>query len=568
MLGDIAGVWLRNRCMMSIMKKNIIGRSYGEDEIMQGKRWRVLIVDDEFRIGKLIEKLIHWDEFSLECAAVMTDGESAFRFIQGEEKPDIVITDIRMPGMNGLELICRSQEIDKDIQFIVISGYKEFEYAHKALQYGVEDYLLKPINEGELNHVLEKLSQGLGARRRQMLEREELQETVSRSRRIIKRDFLRNIIELEEETDKADSPVELEGSIYRGIDIKLDYVDFAKREKKQDSLTVKRIIEIVEKILKSEAGEVFICEKENLHIYGLFNYDYSRSKRIKMCLNNILTEIQDYLLGFEQYEVTIGVGSERMEFGEIRFSIKEAYRAVGNRIYLGVGRLIYTENIAHDVMPDSDGFVTVMQDRLRTSIESYSVDNLENCINQIYGAYIMQKELDFSLCYDLAEEIVQFFFEHFDASDETFGQIKKRILENCQHCTTISKLKNLLKTKLGECLKAGRESAEAESAKPIRLAMQYIEEHYREKMALEDLAELVGLNEAYFSTLFKKETGINYSTYLVNVRMEKAKKLLCTTNETIAAVGELVGYKDSRYFSQMFAKQVGIKPALYRKLHS
>lgn len=535
---------------------------------MQDRKWRVLIVDDEFRIGTLIKKLIHWEEFDLECASVMTDGESAFRYIQNEEQPDIVITDIRMPGMNGLDLIRRAQELYRDIKFIVISGYKEFEYAHKALQYGVEDYLLKPINEGELNRVLGKLSQGLGSRRQQMLERQVLQETVSQSRRIIKRDFLKNIIEVEGETDTEDVPVALEGAVYRGIDIKLDYVDYDKREKKQDTLTVKRIIEIVERLLKTEAGEVFICEKENLHIYGLFNYDCSRSRKVKACINDMLTQIQDYLMGFDQYEVTIGVGSERMEFGEIRFSIKEAYRAVGNRIKLGVGRLIYADAITHEPGGRAAGIDAQMQDKIRMSIEGYVVENLENCINQIYGDYMLQKEKDFSQCYDLAEELVQFFFEHIDVSDEEFAQIKKRLLENCQHCTTVGKLKNLLKSKLGQCLTAVRESAEAESAKPIRKAMQYIDEHYSEKIALEDLADLVGLNEAYFSTLFKKETGINFSAYLVSVRMEKAKELLCSTNETIAAVGETIGYKDSRYFSQMFAKQVGIKPALYRKLHS
>lgn len=535
---------------------------------MHDRKWRVLIVDDEFRIGTLIKKLIHWDELDLECISVMTDGASAFQFIQNEETPDIVITDIRMPGMNGLELIRRVQEFSVDTKFIVVSGYKEFEYAHKALQYDVEDYLLKPINEGELNRVMGKVSQGLGSRRKQMLERQVLQETVSQSRRIIKRDFLKNIIEIEEEADRENVPVALDGAVYRGIDIKLDYVDYNKKEKKQDRLTVKRIIEIVERILKAEAGEVFICEKENLHIYGLFNYDCSRSKKIRACINDILTQIQDYLMGLDQYEVTIGVGSERMEFGEIRFSIKEAYRAVGNRIKLGGGRLIYADSIPHEAGGKEAGLDPQMQDRIRTSIEGYVVENLENCINQIYGEYMLRQEGDFSLCYDLAEEIVQFFFEHMDVSDEEFGQIKKRLLENCQHCTTIGKLKTLLKTKLGECLQAGRESAEAESAKPIRQAMQYIDKHYSEKIALEDLADLVGLNEAYFSALFKKETGINFSAYLVSARMEKAKELLCSTNETIAAVGEIVGYKDSRYFSQMFAKQVGIKPALYRKLHS
>lgn len=109
---------------------------------------------------------------------------------------------------------------------------------------------------------------------------------------------------------------------------------------------------------------------------------------------------------------------------------------------------------------------------------------------------------------------------------------------------------------------------EAESARPIRQALQYIEDHYAEKLTLEELADIVELNAVYFSVLFKKETGINFSSYLVNVRMEKAKEILCSTNETIAAVAESVGYKDSRYFSQVFTKTVGIKPALYRKLHS
>lgn len=109
---------------------------------MQNKKWRVLIVDDEFRIGRLIKKLIHWDEFALECVDVVDNGGTAFEIIQSVRCPDVVITDIRMPKINGLELIAMTREIHKNMKFVVISGYKEFEYAHQALQYGVEDYLL------------------------------------------------------------------------------------------------------------------------------------------------------------------------------------------------------------------------------------------------------------------------------------------------------------------------------------------------------------------------------------------------------------------------------------------
>lgn len=162
---------------------------------------------------------------------------------------------------------------------------------------------------------------------------------------------------------------------------------------------------------------------------------------------------------------------------------------------------------------------------------------------------------------------MNYFFSQVQEQEENERE-RKETLSNCQHCYTISALKKVLKNNLGKFVEESKEAAEAESVKPIRQAQKYMEEHYNEKIVLEDLAEIVGLNPVYFSVLFKKETGINVSAYLLNVRMEKAKEFLCNTNETIAAIGDRVGYKDSRYFSQTFAKQVGVKPALYRKLHS
>lgn len=531
------------------------------------KRWRVLIVDDEFRIAMLIKKLIHWDKFSMECVDVVDNGEAALQIIR-EERPDIVITDIRMPKINGLDLICMARETVRETKFIVVSGYKEFEYAHRALQYGVDDYLLKPINESELNEVLDKIYHEFLIKEEQQKEKKELQEAVSESRQIIKRDFLKNIIEQEEEISVEDSKVSLEGEIYRGIDIKLDYVDFGRSDKKQDKLTVERIISTVEKILKTETEEVLICEKENLHIYCLFNYDCSKSKVIRNSINDILSEIKEYLIGFEQYEVTIGVGTERKEFGEIRFSIKEANRAVGNRIKFGTGRLIYADSIPRPDRKQERNPVEECREQILASIESYSRENLEQCVNQIYSEFMLREDVDFSDCYGLAEELVSVFFGHIDAQQEDFRHVKREILGKCQHCSSITSLKNLLKSTLGTYLDMNREVMEAESTKPIRQAEQYIDSHYNEKIVLEDIAEIVGLNPVYFSVLFKKELGINFSAYLVNVRMEKAKEMICSTNETIAAIGERVGYKDSRYFSQIFMKTVGVKPALYRKLHS
>lgn len=534
---------------------------------MQEKKWKVLIVDDEFRIGMLIKKLIKWDELLMECVDVVDNGETALEIIKNKE-PDIVITDIRMPRINGLDMISRVKQNNEDVKFVVVSGYKEFEYAHRALQYGVDDYILKPVNAEVLNKVLKKIYNELLNREVQHRERQEMKETFSESRQIIKRDFLKNIIEQEAEIGEQDERVPMEGEIYRGIDIKLDYTDYNKKDKKQDKLTLDKIIATVEYILKTAAEEVLICEKENLHIYCLFNYDYSKSKIIKNSINDVLSELKEQLMGFEQYEITIGVGTERTEFGEIRFSIKVAYKAVGNRIKFGTGRLIYAENIAQADREGLKNLIERYSENIRTSIETYSEERLENGINHIYSDFMLNENMDFSQCYEIAEELIRTFFTNMDIEQDEFRQIKRKLLNNCQHCYTIIQLKRLLKNELGSYLHMAARMAETESAKPIRRAKQYMEEHYGEKIVLEDIAEIVELNPVYFSVLFKKETGMNFSSYLANIRIEKAKEMIRGTNDTIAAIGERVGYRDTRYFSQTFTKIVGIKPALYRKIHA
>ena len=117
---------------------------------------KIFLVEDEIVIRNGIKSGIEWEAEGYEFVGEPSDGELAYPMIL-KEKPDILITDIRMPKINGLDLICMTRELKKDIKFVVISGYKEFEYAHRALQYGVDDYLLKPINEDELNKVLGKI---------------------------------------------------------------------------------------------------------------------------------------------------------------------------------------------------------------------------------------------------------------------------------------------------------------------------------------------------------------------------------------------------------------------------
>ncbi|NLX65136.1 MAG: response regulator [Clostridiaceae bacterium] len=535
---------------------------------MDIKKWKVLIVEDEFRIGLMIKKLIKWDEIGLEFVGLAENGEIALNIIE-KEKPDIVVTDIRMPKIGGLELISLAKQKNDNIRFVIITGYKEFEYAHKALRYGVNDYLLKPINEEELNKVLRKIQTELSQKHK---EEENLIKTVSASKHIIKSRILNNIINTNDKDllneIKNDYNLMLSGDTYRSFVIKLDYWDYEKHEKKQDRLTVEKIVSVVDKNLKSCVKEQLTCEKDNLYIYCLINYDFSQSKETKNIINNILSEIHAYLLNFELYEATIGIGPEVTEFAEISSSIQDAYRAVQNRIKVGTGRLIYSQSLQLENQIEVEEFLRQYREKYLMSIEVYSKESFEQYVSRIFYRLHSMENIDFSCCYDIAKELIELFFDNIGLKNNEGTALKQFLFNAYQHCYTIGRLKDLLVKYLGGYIDLCLKQLKTETVKPIRIAKQYINEHYNEKIVLEDIANMVGLNPVYFSVLFKKETGLNFSDYLVNYRMDVAKNLLRSTNDTIVAIADSVGYKDARYFSQLFTKIVGIKPALYRKLHS
>ncbi|MCR1898462.1 response regulator [Irregularibacter muris] len=155
---------------------------------------RVIIADDENRICKLIMKLIQWDEIGMIIVGTASNGVEALELIE-KEKPDIAITDIRMPGYDGLQMIEKAKAINKDLEFIIISGYGQFEYAKKAIEYGVKDYLLKPINQEELLQALHKVKEDITKKRGQVALKEQYESSLNLRGKNVRTSFLNNAIE-------------------------------------------------------------------------------------------------------------------------------------------------------------------------------------------------------------------------------------------------------------------------------------------------------------------------------------------------------------------------------------
>ncbi|MPL93141.1 Regulator of RpoS [bioreactor metagenome] len=535
-----------------------------------GEKRKVLIADDEFRIGMLVKALIQWETLNLECVDIVNNGEDAYRVIC-EKHVDIVITDIRMPRMTGLDLVAKVKETNKAFPFIVISGYKDFEYAHKALQYDVTAYLLKPIDGDELNSALAKICSELEVKAHEKDQEEIYLRTIQDKERLVRKNLLSDLIDGKDSVIHGlaeESEFNLEHMVARVLDIKLDCRQIEKTEKKQNHITMEKVVFIVTDGLGPVVRDAILCEKPNMHLYCLLVYPPELSKQAKNKVSMILGDIQKYLLGFERYRVTIGIGVEAGSMEGILTSIQSVQHAIKSRIKLGTGRLIYAENL-RDLPPDAvKNYLRGSKENFEASLDIYAPEKMQNCLNHMFEDLAEGKTVDWSCGYDIADKCARWFFDWVEDHGEECEDLFESLSEKINHCCTTNELQKALTDDLLAYLGGFREIQEVKSKKPIRQAKQYVQKHCGEKIVLEDIADLVGLNPVYFSVLFKKEEGINFSAYLVNVRMDAAKELLVSSNETIAAIAEKVGYKDIRYFSRLFTKMIGIKPVIYRKLYS
>lgn len=177
---------------------------------------KVLIADDEPRVGQLVKHLIHWEELGLSFVDICRDGRTALERIE-QEQPEIVITDIRMPVLTGLELVQQVTERFPQTRFVVISGYRYFEYAQKALKYGVEDYLLKPIDEEELNRTLKKICDALQTTAVHRAQMEKYEKNYENSQKLLSRDVMARLKAGDGLCRAAGIQCGCRGGIYRGL---------------------------------------------------------------------------------------------------------------------------------------------------------------------------------------------------------------------------------------------------------------------------------------------------------------------------------------------------------------
>lgn len=535
---------------------------------------KVFLVEDEIVMRNGIKNNIPWEKEGLAFAGEASDGELAYPLIK-KVQPDILITDIRMPFMDGLEL---SELVKKEfprIKIIILSGYNEFDYAKQAIHIGVTDYLLKPITAAKLLEAVKKVADVIEKEREEarLMDKYRLEmaeNTVLERQRLFK-DLVTGQVNFKEALERGSQVgVDLSASFYQLMLFKLMPAGSAASTSYSDRVVscqeaIEERMEGREHILvfdRGDEGWAFILTGES---------QQEVERRMKDCACG-LGELAD---SYQDIQYFGGIGSCVNRLGDLQLSYGQAGRAFAARFFTEMNRVVSCSQM--------DGMLSASGE----SVDIHSVD----------ASKFNRKTLENFLKQGTVGEILGFVEEYFQNIGEKNCQsfmFRQYIIMDCYLCVStfleqlgmgmgdlsdqaadmeriirdsfsMDVLKDGLVRLFEETMTLRDGQTASRYSQVLEDARTFIQENYaKEEISLNTVAARVNISPSYFSSIFSQEMGVTFVEYLTGVRMEKAKELLMCSNLKTSEIGYEVGYKDSHYFGYLFKKTVGCTPKEYR----
>ena len=534
----------------------------------------VVIADDEHAIINLIKNLIECPYAKIIGEA--QDGLEAYNIIC-ELHPNLVITDIYMPGMDGISLIEKVREKYDDINFVIISGYRNFKDAYRALKFGVQEYLLKPIKKKELNDLLYKLAE----KKDQDIELKKHIETIETSlketNRKIRKEMLGKAFADPVAFDLKSGLAAESNAQFQCTDctfctaaLKFDFNEVSRDGFEQITLIMENICEKTLGVLRDTVREAEYVIINTTACY-LLKYR-AENFALKNWKDILLPILKHEACKYDFLKIYLAIGTEEKSLDGFERSWSKAKKAIACRINSDSRLVIEYDQLSkkekESVQPSlqESEMAWVVQ-----CVETGNTDRTEILIQEMIDAYRRMPAWDDSQLYALAASAITLsekLISRIPMLGQTVAWDTKRHLMNIDNSSSVEELQTYLKSCIKENIAACISAKSNEESRPIRLAKQYVDENYDKQIKLEDAAGVVDFNPAYLSRLFKTQTGISFSDYIINVRIEKAKELLRDSLYNVNEIARLVGYNDIRYFSKLFIKVVGIKPTQYKKFYS
>ncbi|MFJ2045205.1 response regulator [Paenibacillus taichungensis] len=527
---------------------------------------RVLLVDDEVYARKGLRKLIRWEACGFEVAGEANDGDEASTRIE-ELQPDVVITDIRMPETDGLELIRRTVERNEQVlnkckqpYFIIVSGYNDFAYAQQAVRYGVQDYILKPIDEIELEGTLRKLAEELNRRKHAEQTRRE-QEYVR---------LLNQFIYGESDLETVEQWIELTGTsandplAYLLFENHIFRVSDNTQEEEPGARNGENFGRIVQSVLgKMYANRSYLHVKEHGERIGVL-LTAEHLHPYSMNLHEVARQMQSCFAEMGHDSVSIYIGKVCYEPLLIGHAYQTALKAISYKFISEKSGIVLYDNMLHE----SVQWVHIDHEKeqeLLTLMEEQRIQALEYAMGEWFTDMRTANYAPVAVT-SAIHQLISAVLSILKSAEANVKEIPsfKPILAWQAERGTLAEARQLLTVFMLDSARKLAEQRQYNHRGAMTKIKHYIEANYSSNISLRSIASIFYMNPVYLGQRFRKVYGMYFNDFLLQLRMEEAKKLLRQTDMRVYEIAERVGFGSSDYFATQFEKTESCAPTEYR----
>jgi two-component system, response regulator YesN len=535
---------------------------------------KVMIVEDDVMFRYAIRTILDWSACGFDIIGEAINGRHALQLMEDGE-PELLLVDINMPEMNGIDLIKEGKRTRPFTKIIVLSNYDDFNFVKEALKYGAEDYLLKhELNREDLLRLLEQTKAKLAEERRQDMETRFLRSNFS----TIADTFLRKVLNGElrdiEEIKNNISILKLKITLSRLVVILVEAdADAEKRREEhsaQDAATVsadrmKEIHSLMETVAEDYSnGVVADMENGKLALVASF-YDEKSEARIKAKLYEMAGKIRDYCQIRTRQVVTIGISNVCDVIANLSIYHTQAEMALESKLYEGTGKIYFYASDAAQASNDrtDSGHIT---DKLMEAVKSSGPSEVREALEGLF-AELYRKRLH---GVELKKELFEFYTRiYFTVREQgmDFKEIGGITFIPMEFVDRIGSLEEKKKSFLELLLMMNRKFGTKKTIykKEVQKIMDFIHTSYMKDITLAEIASELNFSPNYLSNLFKQETGYRLMEYINKVRIEEAKNLLKNSRMKVYEVASRVGFSNTSYFCTVFKDVTGVRVTDYKK---
>lgn len=534
---------------------------------------KVFLVEDEMVIRRGIKNSIDWEKEGYIFCGEASDGELAYPMII-KEKPDILITDIRMPFMDGLELCKLVKKELPNTRILILSGYDEFDYAKEAIRLGVTEYLLKPISSGKLLEALNGVSESI---RREKEDKdlvrkymEEMRENTEHEKQKFFEQMIAGNLSM---ADALETGKKYEMNLSAGMyNLLLFRFTLGEENRKSGELlgeaeyAIEKLTERLEYVFEFQRGVegwAFLLMADN---------EEQMSERVK----ELSKDLEEIMKNYSTIAYFGGIGQPVARLRELEESFREAERALAARFTMELNRIISVEDIrmAQNVDTLDDIEITSFGEieKTRTMLEKFLNNGAEDEIDEFVDVYINElpeENLKSVLMRQYiimdAYIVMMSFCEKIEGIEGEMQAQSEELKNSMKTIQTLEEIKNYIRMLLKKIIGVRDTISGRRYSDIIEIAKDQIRKTYMsDEISLNTIAAEVGMSPSYFSSIFSKEMGKTFVEYLTEIRMDRAKELLMCSSMKTSEIGYEVGYKDPHYFSYIFKKTQNCTPKEFR----